>query len=59
MITCYLIPVDEEIAIQGAKWRHESDWDLEDALIYATAVREGATVLTGIRILRGWTKLFF
>jgi predicted nucleic acid-binding protein len=44
---CYLIPVDEEIAIKGAKFRHERDWGLGDALIYATAIREGAKVLTG------------
>ncbi len=25
---CYLIPVDEEIAVLGAKLRHERDWDL-------------------------------
>ena len=48
MITrCYLISVDEEIAIMGARFRHERDWGLGDALIYATAIREGAKVLTG------------
>ena len=44
---CYLIPVDEEIAIKGAKFRHDRDWGLGDALIYATAIREEAKVLTG------------
>ncbi len=44
---CYLIPVDEEIAINGARLRHGRDWGLVDALIYATAIQEGAEVLTG------------
>jgi hypothetical protein len=44
---CNLIPVDEAIAIKGAKFRHERDWGLEDALIYATATLGGAKVLTG------------
>jgi predicted nucleic acid-binding protein len=39
---CYLIPVDEEIAIIGARFRHERDWGLGDAIIYSTAIREGA-----------------
>jgi hypothetical protein len=38
---CYLIPVDEEIAVKGAKFRHDRDLGLGDALIYATAIREG------------------
>jgi hypothetical protein len=42
IIRCYPIPVDEEIAIKGARFRHERDWDLGDALIYATVIREDA-----------------
>ena len=56
---CYLIPVDEEIAIMGAKFRHERDWGLGDALIYATAIREGATVLTGDPHFKGLNDVIF
>ena len=56
---CYLIPVDEEIAIKGAKFRHERDWGLGDALIYATAIREGAKVLTGDPHFKGLKDVIF
>jgi len=56
---CYLIPVDEEIAIMGAKFRHERDWGLGDALIYATAIREGAAVLTGDPHFKGLNDVIF
>lgn len=56
---CYLIPVDEEIAIKGAKLRHERDWGLGDALIYATAIRENAKVLTGDPHFKGLKDVIF
>jgi predicted nucleic acid-binding protein len=56
---CFLIPVDEEIAVQGAKFRHDRDWGLGDALIYATAVREGAKVLTGDPHFKGLKDVIF
>ena len=56
---CYLIPVDEEIAIKGAKFRHERDWGLGDALIYATAILEGAKVLTGDHHFKGLKDVIF
>ncbi len=56
---CYLIPVDEEIAIKGAKFRHERDWGLGDALIYATAIREDAKVLTGDPHFKGLKDVIF
>ena len=60
MITrCYLIPVDEEIAIMGARFGHERDWGLGDALIYATAIREGAKVLTGDPHFKGLEDVIF
>lgn len=56
---CYLIPVDEEIAIKGAKFRHERDWGLGDAIIYATAIREDAKVLTGDLHFKGLKDVIF
>jgi predicted nucleic acid-binding protein len=56
---CYLIPVDEEIAIKGARFRHERAWGLGDAIIYATAIREGAKVLTGDPHFKGLKDVIF
>lgn len=42
-----IIEVSEEIAVQAAKIRHNKGWGLGDSIIYATAKREGAKVLTG------------
>jgi predicted nucleic acid-binding protein len=56
---CYLVSVDEEIAIIGAKIRHERDWSLGDAIIYATAVREGAKFLTGDPHFKGLKDVIF
>ena len=44
---CFIIPVDEEIAIMAAKIKHEEKFGLGDAIIYATAKKENAFVLTG------------
>jgi predicted nucleic acid-binding protein len=56
---CFLIPVDEEIAVQGARFRHERKWGMGDALIYATALREGARVLTGDPHFKGLKETIF
>ena len=56
---CFLIPVDEEIAIQGARFRNERNWGMGDALIYATAVREKAKVLTGDPHFKGLKDTIF
>ncbi len=39
--------VDEEIAVEAAKTRHQRKWRLGDAIVYATARKEGATIVTG------------
>ncbi len=43
----YVYEVDEEIAVDSARIKHEKKWGLGDSIIYATAKREGAKVLTG------------
>lgn len=43
----YVYDVDEAIAVDSAKIKHEKKWGLGDSMIYATAKREGAKVLTG------------
>lgn len=44
---CFVISVDEGIAIEGAKLRHGLKLGLGDALVQATAKSENAKVLTG------------
>jgi len=44
---CFVIPVDEEIAVMAAKIKHEEKMGLGDAIIYATARKENAILLTG------------
>ncbi|HEC76556.1 MAG TPA: type II toxin-antitoxin system VapC family toxin [Thermoplasmatales archaeon] len=44
---CFVIPVDEEIAIMSAKIKHNENLGLGDAIIYATARKEKASLLTG------------
>lgn len=50
---CVIIDVDEEIAVKAAKIRHEMGWGLGDSIIYATARRENAKVLTGDEDFKG------
>ena len=56
---CFLIPVDEQIAVLGAKLGQQRDWGLADALIYATAIREGAQVMTGDHHFEGLKETIF
>jgi predicted nucleic acid-binding protein len=44
---CILIDVDEEIAVNAAKIKHNLKWGLGDSIVYATAKREGSKVITG------------
>jgi len=43
----FVCDVIEEIAVEAAKIKHKKKWGLGDSLIYATAKKEGARVLTG------------
>lgn len=44
---CFVVPVDEAIAIQAAKIKHEFKWGLGDSIIMATARARNAKVVTG------------
>ncbi len=44
---CFVIPVNDEIAIESAKLKHELRFGLGDAIILSTARGENAEVLTG------------
>jgi len=55
----YVYEVDEEIAVDSARIKHEKKWGLGDSIIYATAKREGAEVLTGDPHFRGLKDVIF
>ncbi len=44
---CFLIPVDEEIAIEAARLKRNLKTSLADSLILATAKSRGAKIVTG------------
>jgi predicted nucleic acid-binding protein len=44
---CFLIPVDEGIAVEAARLKHGLKTSLADGLILATARSRGAKVVTG------------
>ncbi|HEY9246755.1 MAG TPA: type II toxin-antitoxin system VapC family toxin [Candidatus Methanoperedens sp.] len=55
----YVYEVDEEIAVGSARIKHEKKWELDDSIIYATAQREGAKVLTGDPHFKGSNDVIF
>ena len=56
---CFVIPVDEEIAIMAAKIKHERKFGLGDAIIYATARKENAHLLTGDSDFKNMENVIF
>ncbi|NJD52229.1 MAG: type II toxin-antitoxin system VapC family toxin [Candidatus Methanoperedens sp.] len=55
----YICEVDEKIAVDSAKIMHEKKWGLGDSIIYATAKREEAKVMTGDPHFRGLSDVIF
>jgi len=56
---CFVIPVDEEIAVMSAKIKHNEKMGLGDAPIYATAKKENAILLTGDSDFEGKEDVIF
>lgn len=50
---CFVIPVDEDIAVTSARIKHKEKMGLGDAIIYATAKKENAVLLTGDSDFKG------
>jgi predicted nucleic acid-binding protein len=44
---CVVVDVDEMIAVEAAKIKHQFGWGLGDSIVYSTAKFMGAEVLTG------------
>ena len=55
----FVCPVDAEIAIASAKLKCERKWSLGDSLIYATAKKEDAKVLTGDPHFKGLKETIY
>ncbi|KXB02068.1 hypothetical protein AKJ44_01430 [candidate division MSBL1 archaeon SCGC-AAA261F17] len=55
----FVHPVDEDIAVDSAKIKIERRWGLGDSIIYATAKRENAKVLTGDPHFKGLEETIF
>lgn len=56
---CILINVDEGIAINAAKIKHNLKWGLGDSIVYATAKRESSKVVTGDSDFKGMEDVIF
>jgi predicted nucleic acid-binding protein len=56
---CLLIDVDEEIAVEAARIKHRLKWGLGNSIVYATARREAASVLTGEGDFQGQNDVIF
>jgi predicted nucleic acid-binding protein len=56
---CILIDVDEEIAVNAAKIKHNLKWGLGDSIVYATAKRRGSKVVTGDSDFKGMEDVIF
>jgi predicted nucleic acid-binding protein len=56
---CFLIDVDEEIAVNAAKIKHNLKWGLGDSIVYATAKRESSKVVTGDSDFKGVEDAIF
>jgi len=56
---CFIVDVDERIAVEAAKIKHQFGWGLGDSIVYATARQVGAEVLTGDSDFRGSDGVIF
>lgn len=56
---CFIIPVDEEIAIEAAKIKYSLKLALADSIILATARKIGAKIVTGDPDFRGMREVIY
>ena len=43
----FVYDVDDDTAVEAAKIKHQKKWGLGDAIVYATAKKSEATIVTG------------
>ena len=56
---CFIVPVDEDIAVTAAKIKHEFKWGLGDCIVLATARSKNAKVVTGDPDFQGLAEAIF
>ena len=56
---CFIIPVEEEIAIEAAKIKHKAKRSLADSIIMATAKQAKAKILTGDPDFKGLRDVIY
>lgn len=56
---CHVVPVERDIAIEGAKIKRRENIGLADSLILATARQTGARVVTGDPDMKGLRDVIF
>ncbi|MGQ9468752.1 MAG: type II toxin-antitoxin system VapC family toxin [Nitrososphaerales archaeon] len=56
---CFIIPVDEEIAIEAARIKHSLKLALADSVILATARKIGAKIVTGDPDFKGMREVIY
>jgi len=56
---CFIIPVEEEIAIEAAKIKHKTKTALADSIILATGRKAKAKILTGDPDFRGLKDVIY
>ncbi len=56
---CYLIPPDEEIAVDAARFKRTLKLSLADSIILATAKTRDAKVVTGDKHFKGLSDTLF
>lgn len=55
----FVVNVDDEIAVEAAKARHLGKWGLGDAIVFATAKKEDASIVTGDPHFKGLENVIF
>jgi predicted nucleic acid-binding protein len=56
---CFIVPVDEKIAVMAAKIKHELKWGLGDSIMLGTARTKNAKVVTGDPDFQGLDEAIF
>ncbi len=55
----YIFEVDENIAVESARLKHKMKWGIGDSIVYATAKREGARLMTGDPHFKGVNDVIY
>jgi predicted nucleic acid-binding protein len=54
-----IIDLNEEIAVGAARLKHKKKWGLGDSIVYATAIKQKAKIMTGDSDFKGEDGVVF